>query len=171
MSPQENTPTRSGGTDASADRATDALRSVESAREGARLRAGLTPSWYGPAAAAALIVPALGQAWAEEHGGWGVALSLAISLAGLAVVLVLVNAARRRAGVTVTRTLPARLRRAAVPLSALLAAGLATWGLCHLFGADRAVTKIALFTVLGLGTWVLFAARNASIGRQLRDIG
>ncbi|MGY3682668.1 hypothetical protein [Streptomyces sp. TE33382] len=171
MSPQENTPTRSGGTDVSADRATEALRSVEAAREGARLRAGLAPAWYGPAAAAALIVPALGQAWAEERGGWGAPLSLVISLAGLAVVLVLVNAAGRRAGVTVARSLSARLRRAAVPLSALLAAGLVTWGLCQAFGADRAVTKIALFTVLGLGIWAVFAARNASIGRKLQDIG
>ncbi|MCX4677133.1 hypothetical protein OG413_17800 [Streptomyces sp. NBC_01433] len=171
MSPQDNTPTRSGGTAVSADRATEALRSVESAREAARLRAGLSPSWYGPAAAAALIVPALGQAWAEERGGWGVPLALVIPLAGLAVVLVLVNAAGRRAEVTVTRSLSARLRRAAVPLSTLLAAGLATWGLCHLFGADRAVTKIALFTVLGLGTWAVFATRNASIGRKLQDIG
>ncbi|MFD9421563.1 MULTISPECIES: hypothetical protein [unclassified Streptomyces] len=130
-------------------------------------------SWPGPpgAGARSSSSPSETAPGAEERGGWGAALSLAIALAGLAVVLVLVNAARRRAGVTVTRTLPARLRRAAVPLSALLAAGLATWGLCHLFGADRAVTKIALFTVLGLGTWAVFAARNASIGRQLRDIG
>ncbi|MEE1739675.1 hypothetical protein PUR49_24650 [Streptomyces sp. BE147] len=171
MSPQENTPIHSGGTDVSADRATEALRSVESAREGARLRAGLAPVWYGPAAAAALIVPTLGQAWAEERGGWGVPLSLTISLAGLAVVLVLVNAAGRRAGVTVARPLSARLRRAAGPLSALLAAGLVTWGLCHLFGADRSVTKVALFTVLGLGAWAVFAARNASITRKLQDVG
>ncbi|WP_326677354.1 hypothetical protein [Streptomyces sp. NBC_01237] len=171
MSPQENTPTRSGGTDVSADRATDALRSVESARAGARLRAGLTPSWYGPAAAAALIASGLGQAWAEGRGGWGAALSLAIALAGLALLLALVNAAARRAEVTVTRPLSARLRRAAVPLSALLVAGLATWGLCHVFGADCGATKIALFAVLGLGTWAVFAARNASIGRKLRDIG
>ncbi|MEV7424860.1 MULTISPECIES: hypothetical protein [unclassified Streptomyces] len=155
----------------SADSAAEALRDIDAARARARLRAGLTPAWYGPAAAAALIVPALGEAWVESLGGWGAILSLLISLAGLALLLALVGAARRRTGVMVTLPWSARLRRAAVPFLTLLAAGSATYGLCRRFGADGAVTKVALFTALGLGTWVVFVIRNTTIQQQLRKVG
>ncbi|WP_406495034.1 hypothetical protein OG936_14320 [Streptomyces sp. NBC_00846] len=151
----------------SGDLAADALRDVDAAKSLARLRARLTPAWYGPAAAAAVIVPALGEAWTEGRGGWAALLSLPISLAGLAVVLVLANAARRRAGVMVTLPWSVRLRRAAIPLLSLLAAGIVTYALCRQFGADRATTKVVLFAVLGLGVWAVFALRNKSIGKTL----
>ncbi|WP_326766965.1 hypothetical protein OG978_22685 [Streptomyces sp. NBC_01591] len=169
MAQQENTP---GGMHVvDADLAAEALQSVDTVRERARLTAGLTPAWYGPAAAVALIVPALVDAWAQGRGGWAVLLSLLIAFAGLAVLVVLVNVARRRSGVMVTLPWSARLRRTGAPLLALLAAGGATYGLCRQFGADQAVSKIALFAVLGLGVWAVFAARNATIKQKLRATG
>ncbi|MFF5568431.1 hypothetical protein ACFY7Z_27135 [Streptomyces sp. NPDC012623] len=155
----------------SADSAIEALRGIDAARERARLGARRTPAWYGPATAAALIVPAVGEAWAEGRGGWGVLLSLWISLAGLALVLVLVSAARRSAGVMTAQPWSARLRRAAVPFLALLAAWGGTYGLCQLFDAGREVTKVAPLAVLGLGGWALFVIRNRAIEQQLRKVG
>lgn len=168
MAPQENTPARPGGIDVSADLAAEALQGIDTARERARLTAGLTPAWYGPAAAVALIVPALVDAWAQGRGGWAVLLSLLTAFAGLGVVLVLVNVARRRSGVRVTLPWSARLRRVGAPLLILLVAGGATYGLCRQFGADNAVGKIAMFAVLGLGAWVVFVARNATIKQKLQ---
>ncbi|MFF2406649.1 hypothetical protein [Streptomyces sp. NPDC058092] len=167
MPSHENVPAHPSAVPLSGDLAADALRDVDAARALARLKAGLTPAWYGPAAAAAVFGPALGEAWAEGRGGWAALLSLLISLAGLAVVLVLVNAARRRTGVMVTLPWSVRLRRAAVPLLSLLAAGIATYALCRQFGADRATTEAVVFAVLGLGTWAVFAIRNKSIGKTL----
>lgn len=166
MPTQENAPARQ---DATGDVAEGALRDIGAAKAGARLRARLLPAWYGPAVAASLIVPALGRAWSEGQGGWAVPLALALSLAGLAVVVALVNAARRGAGVRVTEPWSARLRRAAPPLLLLVGAGLATWGLCSLSGAGRTASEIALFTVLGLVAWAEFAARNRSVRKRLQD--
>ncbi|MCX4730464.1 hypothetical protein [Streptomyces sp. NBC_01363] len=171
MAPQENTPARPGDTAVSADFAAEALQGIDTARERARLTAGLTPAWYGPAAGAALIVPALVDAWARGRGGWAVLLSLLIAFAGLGVLLVLVNVVRRSSGVRVTLPWSARLRRVGVPLLVLLAAGGAAYGLCRQFGADQAVGKVAMFVVLGLGVWVVFVARNASIRQKLQVAG
>ncbi|WP_405715338.1 MULTISPECIES: hypothetical protein [unclassified Streptomyces] len=154
-----------------ADLAAEALQGIEASRERARLTAGLTPAWYGPAAAVALIVPALVDAWAQGRGGWAVPLSLLVAFAGLAVLVALVNVVRRRSGVMVTLPWSARLRRAGVPLLILLAAGGAAYGLCRQFGADQAVGKIAMFAVLGLGAWAVFVARNASIRQKLQVAG
>jgi hypothetical protein len=154
-----------------ADLAAEALQGIEESRERARLAAGLTPAWYGPAAAVALIVPAVVDAWARGRGGWAVFVSLLVALAGLAVVVALVNVARRRSGVMVTLPRSARLRRAAVPLLIVLAAGAVTYGLCRQLGAGQAVGKIALFAVLGAGAWAVFAIRNATISRKLRAAG
>ncbi|MCX4846280.1 hypothetical protein [Streptomyces sp. NBC_00893] len=154
-----------------ADLAAEALQGIEVSRERARLAAGLTPAWCGPVAAVALAVPAVVDAWAQGRGGWAVLMSLLVAFAGLAVVVALVNVARRRADVMLTRPWSARLRRAAVPLLVVLAAGAATYGLCRQFGADHAVAKVALFAVLGLGAWTVFVNRNATIKRKLRSAG
>ncbi|MFJ2134179.1 hypothetical protein ACIOMQ_25465 [Streptomyces sp. NPDC087845] len=167
MPSPESTPSHAGEVPLSGDLAADALRDIDAARELARLRAGLTPAWYGPAVAAALIVPALGEAWMEGRGGWAALLSLLISLVGLAVVLLLVQAARRRAGIRVA--LSARLRRAAAPLLLLPATAVAAYGLCRQFGADPALTRIVVFAALGLGAWAVFANRNRSIRKKLRQ--
>ncbi|MFJ8676155.1 hypothetical protein [Streptomyces sp. NPDC093589] len=168
MPSHENTPAGHGAVSVAGERAEGALRDVDDARALALLSSRLTPAWYGPAAAAVLIVPALGEAWSEGRGGWGVPLSLLISLAGLAAMTGLAGAARRRAHVTVTVPWPQRLRRAAVPLLLLLAAGIVTYVVCRQCGADRGATKIALCTVLGLGAWVVLAVRNKSIKQQLQ---
>ncbi|MFJ5194017.1 hypothetical protein ACIQCQ_18205 [Streptomyces sp. NPDC088394] len=154
-----------------ADLAAEALQGIEASRERARLTAGLTPAWYGPAAAVAGILPALFDVWAQERGGWAVFLSLLVALAGLAVMVALVNLARRRTGVMVTLPWSARLRRAAVPLVTVLAAGGAAYGLCRQFGADHAVAKVALFAALGIGAWTVFVIRNAKIKQKLRAAG
>ncbi|MEU9563544.1 hypothetical protein AB0D16_16140 [Streptomyces sp. NPDC048161] len=171
MAPQENTPARPGDTAVSADSAAEALHGIDAARERARLTAGLTPAWYGPVAAAALIVPALVDAWAQERRGWAVFLSLLVALAALAVLVALVDVVRRSSGVRVTRPWSARLRRGGVPLLALLVAGGATYGLSQAFGADQATSKVAVFVVLGLGVWTVFIARNASIRQKLQVTG
>ncbi|MFJ7194628.1 MULTISPECIES: hypothetical protein [unclassified Streptomyces] len=171
MAPQENTPACPGGTDVSADLAAEALQGIDTARERARLTARLTPLWYGPVTAVALIVPALADAWAEGRGGWAVLLSLLIALAGLGVLLALVDVVRRGSGVMVTLPWSARLRRAGVPLLVLFAAGGATYALCRQLGAGQAVGRITMFAVLGLGAWVVLAARNASIRQKLRVAG
>ncbi|MFD0338343.1 hypothetical protein ACFVH0_06550 [Streptomyces sp. NPDC127117] len=154
-----------------ADLAAEALQGIEVSRERARLTAGLTPTWYGPVAAVALIVPSLVDAWAQGRGGWAVLLSLLVAFAGLGVLVALVNAVRRRSGVMVTLPWSARLRRAGLPLLILLVAGGATYGLCRQFGADQAVGRIAAFAVLGLGAWAVFIARNASIRQKLQVAG
>ncbi|MFE3940452.1 hypothetical protein ACFXPV_00990 [Streptomyces sp. NPDC059118] len=171
MAPQENTPARPGDTAVSADSAAEALHGIDAARERARLTAGLTPAWFGPVAAAALIVPALVDAWAQERRGWAVFLSLLVSLAALAVLVALFDVVRRSSGVRVTLPWSARLRRAGVPLLTVLAAGGATYGLSRVFGADPAVAKVAMFVVLGLGAWAVFVTRNASIRQKLQVTG
>ncbi|MGC5342428.1 hypothetical protein [Streptomyces sp. DT171] len=153
----------------SVDSAADALRNVDTARAGARLRAGLTPAWYGPAAAAALIVPGAGGAWGVGRGAQGALVSLVLSLGGLAVTVGLVRATRRATGVVVTRTWFSRLRRGWLGLLVVLVAGIAGWVLCRQAGAGEAVTRMTVFTVWGLGAWSVCAMRNAAIRQKLRE--
>ncbi|MFJ8393444.1 hypothetical protein [Streptomyces sp. NPDC094144] len=152
-------------------RAEDALKGVERARERARLKAGLAPAWYGPAAAVTLVLPSVVQAWSRGRGGWATAAALLVSLLGLAAVFVLVRAPRRAAGVRVTRSLSSRLSRSRIALPAVLAAGLVAGGCCWASGAGAGTTRITAFAVWGLGVWGVCLVRNAVIARALRDLG
>lgn len=171
MAPQGHTSAPSGGAPRPADLAAGALADVAAAKERACLRAGLTPAWYGPAVAAAAIVPAVVEARLDGSGGWAPLVSLLTAFTGLAVVFVLVDVARRRTGIMPALPWFARLRRRAVPLLGLIVAGLATWGLCLQFGAGRAATRIAVFTVLGLGAWAVLVIRNKRLEQRLQDMG
>ncbi|MFG2601028.1 hypothetical protein [Streptomyces sp. NPDC048462] len=144
-----------------------ALKGVERARERARIEAGRTPAWYGPAVAVTLVLPSAVQAWSRSRGGWATPLALLVSLLGLAAVFALVRAARRTAGVRVTRSLPSRLSRSRIALPAVLAAGLVAGACCWAAGAGEAATRITAFAVWGLGVWGVCLVRNAAIDRAL----
>lgn len=160
-------PEDGGGTTVCAE---DALKGVERARERARLKAGLAPAWYGPAAAVTLVVPSVVQAWSRGRGGWATAVALVVSLLGLAAVFALVRAARRAGGVRVTRSLSSRLSRGRFALPTVLVAGLVAGGCCWASGAGAATTRITAFAVAGLGVWGVCLVRNAAIGRALREL-
>ncbi|MEV7401601.1 hypothetical protein AB0N93_14535 [Streptomyces sp. NPDC091267] len=170
MPPQESKSAPVGRDGRSAVDAEDALKGVEAARERARLQAGLTPKWYGPAVAVVLVLPSAVQAWSQGRDGQAVLVALLVSLLGLAAVCALVRAARRGTGVLVTQPLSARLRRSRIALPAVLAAGLVVGGCCWWAGAGEAVTRIAAFAVWGLGVWGVSVARNAATERALREL-
>ncbi|ROQ80754.1 hypothetical protein EES39_07860 [Streptomyces sp. ADI92-24] len=170
MPSQENKSAPLEGEGRSVAYAEDALKGVEAARERARLRSGLAPEWYGPAVVVTLVLPSVVQAWSQGRGGWAALVALVVSLLGLAAVLALVRAARRAAGVRVTRSLSSRLRRSRIVLPAVLAAGLLAGVCCWGFGAGGAATRITAFAVWGLGVWGVCIARNAAISRALREL-
>ncbi|MFF1919471.1 hypothetical protein ACFVW8_02705 [Streptomyces sp. NPDC058221] len=168
MPSQENVSTAPEG-GRSAVHAEEALRGVETARERARLKAGLVPAWYGPTATVTLVLPNVVHAWSRGRGGGAALLALLVSLLGLVAVIALVRAARRGTGVLVTRSLSSRLRRARIALPVVLVAGLAAGGCCWGLGAGEAATRITVFAVWGLGVWGVCLVRNAAINRALRD--
>ncbi|MEV6423260.1 hypothetical protein [Streptomyces sp. NPDC051662] len=143
---------------------------METARARARLKAGLAPAWYGPAVAASLVAPALVRAWSQDKVGPAALMALFVSFAGLAVTLALVAVARRRTGVLVTRSWPARLRRSRVMLPVVLTAGPLAGALCWGLGAGEAAIQIVGFTVWGLGVWCACVVRNVAINRALREL-
>lgn len=169
MPSQENESVRHEAGAASAEYAAGALRDVETAQERARLRAGLVPAWYGPAAAVAVIVPTAVQAWSNGKGAWATLVSLVVALLALVVVALLARAARRGAGVVIDRSWPARLWRSRVALPAVFVAGALAGGLCWAFGAGRSTAQLTAFVVFGLGVWVTCLARNATIRRTLAE--
>ncbi|MFI7103701.1 hypothetical protein ACIBK8_30660 [Streptomyces sp. NPDC050161] len=170
MPAQENTP--DGGpyaTAPSADSAASALQDVDTARTRAALRARLTPAWFGPTAAAVLILPRAGDIWGDGKGAAAL-LSLLLSLAGLVAVCVLVRAGRRGSGVMVTEPWGARVMRNRVPVIALVAAfGLALLA-CWQLGADEPTTRVVVSFVAAIGVWAARLWRNATIKQQLRDL-
>ncbi|MFE2373775.1 hypothetical protein [Streptomyces sp. NPDC059398] len=178
MPPQENEyvrPTADEGIRPSAaepaEHAAGALRDVATAQERARLRAGLSPAWYGPAAAAAVIVAGAVRAWSDDKGGAATLLALAVSLVALGVVVALARAARRGAGVLIDRSWPARLWRSRVALPAVFLAGILAGWLCRIFGTDLGTAQLTAFVVGGLGVWLTCLARNAVIRRTLAELG
>ncbi|WP_124268996.1 hypothetical protein [Streptomyces sp. ADI96-02] len=169
-SPRENRTDRPELPLASAEYAAGALSDVRVARERARLRAGLTPAAYGPAAAAALVLPSVVRAWSDGRGGVAAVASLLVSLLGLCAVLVLVRAAQRGSGVLVTPSWSSRLRRSRVVLPAVFGAGILAGAGCWAFGAGAGVVQITVFGVWGLGVWAACLVRNAAIRRTLREL-
>ncbi|MEU6952341.1 hypothetical protein [Streptomyces sp. NPDC045714] len=156
--------------DASAEYAAGALSDVTLAQERAGLRAGLTPAWYGPAAAVALVGPSVVRAWSDGRGGVATVIALLVSVFGLGVVVVLARAARRGAGVLVARSWTRRLRRSRVVLPAVFAAGAIAGLVCWAAGVSQSVAQIGVFGVWGLGVWGACLVRNASIRRALREL-
>ncbi len=155
---------------ASADYAAEALSDARLAQERAGLRAGMTPAWYGPAAAVSLVGPSLVRAWSDGRGGVATVTALLVSVLGLGVVVALARAARRGAGVLVARSWSARLRRSRVVLPVVLAAGAITGIGCWAAGASQVATQIGVFGVWGIGVWGACLVRNASIRRALREL-
>ncbi|MCB5911664.1 hypothetical protein [Streptomyces pinistramenti] len=170
MPAQENTP--DGGpyaTAPSAHGAASTLQGVDIARTRAALRARITPAWFGPAAAAVLIVPRAVDFWGNGRG-FATLLSLLLSLAGLVVIRILIRAGQRSSGVMVTESWAARVKRnRATSLPVFAAMGL-TWLVCWQLGADGPTTRLAAFTVGGLGVWAASLWRNAAIRQQLEDL-
>ncbi|WP_097869095.1 hypothetical protein [Streptomyces sp. rh34] len=156
--------------DASAEYAAGALRDVRLAQERAGLRAGTTPAWYGPAAAAALVGPSVVRAWSDGRGGAATVVALLVSVLGLGVVVALARAARRGAGVLVGRSWSSRWGRSRVALPVVFAAGAIAGAACWAAGASQAALQIGAFGVWGLGVWGACLVRNASIQRALREL-
>ncbi|UZI30225.1 hypothetical protein [Streptomyces sp. VB1] len=155
---------------ASAEYAAGALSDVRLAQERAGLRAGLTPAWYGPAAAVCLVGPSVVRAWSDGRGGVATVIALLVSVLGLGVVVALARAARRGAVVLVARSWSSRLRRSRVVLPAVFAAGAIAGLVCWAAGAGQSVTQIGVFGVWGIGVWGACLARNASVRRALRRL-
>ncbi|MCX4550510.1 hypothetical protein OG204_14160 [Streptomyces sp. NBC_01387] len=170
MTMHEDNPAPAQGVAITVDGATDALRNIDVARERAALNSRLMPAWYGPAAAAALIVPAAGEAWAGSKGAWGALLSLVLSLGGLAVVIALAVAVKRAARVQVSRSLSSRLRQRWLGLLVAVAAGVVAWVVCSLSGLGAGATRITVFTLWGLGVWCVCVVRNAAIKQKLGEL-
>lgn len=168
--PSPSRENETGRPDASAEYAAGALSDVRLAQQRAGLRAGMTPAWYGPAAAVALVGPSVVRAWSDGRGGAATVIALFVSVLGLGVVVTLARAARRGAGVLVARSWPSRLRRSRVVLPVVLAAGAIAGITCWAAGASQAATQIGVFGVWGLGVWGACLLRNAAIRRALRDL-
>ncbi|MEI5034049.1 hypothetical protein RB201_18740 [Streptomyces sp. S1A(2023)] len=156
--------------DASAEYAAGALSDVRLTQERAGLRAGLTPAWYGPTAAVALVGPSVVRAWSDGRGGVATVIALLVSVLGLGVVVALARAARRGAGVLVARSWSSRLRRSRVVLPAVFAAGAIAGLVCWAAGVGQSATQIGVFGVWGIGVWGACLARNASVRRALRTL-
>ncbi|WP_371790089.1 hypothetical protein OG285_03105 [Streptomyces sp. NBC_01471] len=169
MPPQENESVRLKTEAGSAEYAAGALRDVRTAQEQARLRAGLVPAWYGPAAAVALTVPTGVRVWSHGRGGQATLIGLVVSLLGLALAVVLARAARRGAGVLVARSWPARLWRSRVALPVVLMAGALAGGLCWVLGGGQGAAQLTAFGIFGLGVWAVCVARNTAIRRTLAE--
>ncbi|NDZ79161.1 hypothetical protein G3I19_11675 [Streptomyces sp. SID10853] len=170
MQPQENESVRHDTGAESAEYAAGALRDVETAQERARLKAGLLPAWYGPAATVAVIVPSAVQAWSDGKRGPATLLTLPVAILALIVIALLARAARRSAGVLIDRSWPARLWRSRVALPTVFVAGALAGWLCWVLGADEATAQLTAFVVSGLGVWVTCLARNATIRRTLAEL-
>ncbi|WP_328380443.1 hypothetical protein OHB13_32235 [Streptomyces sp. NBC_00440] len=170
MPPQENESVRLKSTVGSVEYAADALRDVETAQERARLKAGLLPAWYGPAAAVAVIVPSAVRAWSDGKGGQATLVALLVAVLAVVVIALLVRAARRGAGVLIDRSWPARLWRSRVALPAVFVAGALAGGLCWFLGASQGTAQLTAFVVFGIGVWVTCLVRNAMIRRTLAEL-
>ncbi|GAA1355353.1 hypothetical protein [Streptomyces beijiangensis] len=150
--------------------AANALRNIGAVKERARLKSSMSPAWYGPAAAATVIVPAVGLAWGSGRGGLWVPVTLLLPFVGMGAIVALARTARRMTGVMVAASVSERLRRRWIALLAVLGAGAVTWGLCAQFGIRAAGTRVTVFVVLGIGVWVACAVRNAGIRQRLREL-